>query len=149
MNDIIKADLDREITIKLLEGKSPETVSRELSCDVSRVYGVFRSSEYVKLCGEYLEKGLKSAALQSLHNITTIANDKKASQATRLKANQYIIDKTLEISDAQGHGNTPATMTQDQLASRLRELQREVNKRVKPIDTGVIDHAPDIDNMLS
>lgn len=139
MNDVVKSDIKAKIMQELLNGKDANTLISENKYDPNLVIGVSKSSEFVTQCGLQLERSLKVNAVTALHNIVDIMNDKKASQATRLKANTYIIDKALDFSAIGGAEASPSTMTQDQLAKRLQTLQKEANKRAKPIDTGVID----------
>ena len=146
MNNVAIINMKMEIAQRLLTGDSARAVSEYLCCDIIMVNEVLADPNFLQACGEELEKGLKIKALAALHNIEVIAGDDKASQATRLKANQYIVDKALEFNGLGGSDNTPANMSQRQLAERLKALQTEAITRAKPIDTGVIDHS--LDDML-
>jgi hypothetical protein len=106
--------------------------------------------DFLEQVQEHLEKDIKISGLAALRNIKKIADDPTGSKATQLKANQWLADKALEVNRLGFMTDTPATMTQDQLARRLKELQTEAVKRAKPIDTGVIEHKPsgDLSDML-
>ncbi len=146
MNDIIKTDLKENIVNLLLCGENPNTIAIKCKCDLNTVLLIMGSTNFLEKCTELVEKSIKSQVLSSIRNITLIANSKTASDVTRLKANQYIVDRSLEFNDNGHDTGEAATMTQEQLAARVKDLQNEVNKRAKPIDTGVIDMS--LDDML-
>lgn len=131
MNDVVKTDIKQIITQKLLQGEKPEDICRGLECDVNAVYAVQSSDNFAQAAIEHLEKNVKAASVKALQNIIKVAEDEKASQATRLKANQYIVDKALEFNELGGGEVSPATMSQQQLATRLAQLQKEAKKRIK------------------
>lgn len=133
MKDIEKQDLNKKIARLLVDGKNPQEVSSYLKCDIESVYSVFRSSEFVSVATDQLSGNVRSASLSALKNIIDISNDKKASQATRLKANQYIVDKALEFKEAGRDDSTLSTMTQDQLDKRFNDFEAELAKRAKKV----------------
>lgn len=110
---------------------------------------IMASNVFTERVKEHLEKDILISGLTAVKNIKTIASQEGISKATQLKANQWLAEKALEVNKL-GHTESPATMTQDQLARRLKELQNEAIKRAKPIDTGVIDalSSASIDDML-
>ncbi len=146
MNDVIKHDLREKIVNLLLCGSNPDITAKECDCDLSMVLAVMGSGDFSERISEHLEKDIKISGITALKNIKDIASDDTANKNTRLRANQWIAEKALETSALGSSGGAPATMTQDQLARRLQELQKEAIKRAKPIDTGVIDQ--DLDAML-
>ncbi len=139
MNEIVNADIKKEIAEKLANGETVDSISKELGCEPSVVSVISQSAEFLSKSAEILEKRVKLASLNALKNVESIANNEKASDATRLKASQFIIDKALEFSGLQGGDDAPSNMTQRQLIDRLKELQDEAINRAKPIDTGVLD----------
>jgi len=146
MNDLTNTNLRENITQSLLCGDNPQTVSDKHKCDIKTVLLVMGGKDFLERSTELLEKSVKSQALRAINNIAAIANNEKASDATRLKANMYIADRALDMNAVSGTDSEAATMTQDQLAARLKELQSEAIKRAKPIDGQVIDQS--IDDML-
>lgn len=149
MNDLINIDFVEKITLSLLSGENPDIVANNHKCDVSAVYGIMRSNVFSERVKEYLEKDILISGLTAVKNIKTIASQDGISKATQLKANQWLAEKALEVNKL-ADSESPATMTQDQLSRRLKELQNEAIKRAKPIKTGVIDQAPSInmDDMI-
>lgn len=143
-SDIINQDLTENIVLALLSGENPDNLHKHFSCDILTIHRIMASNVFQERVKENLEKGILINGLAALHNIKRIADDNSISKATQLKANQWLAEKALEINKLGGQGESPANMSQDQLARRLKELQSEAIKRAKPIDTGVID----IDNML-
>lgn len=150
MNDVIKADLKEKIINSLLCGVNPDTTSKEHECELSLVLEIMGGSDFQERISEHLEKEIKINGLAALRNIKTIADDDSANKNTRLRANQWIAEKALEINKLGGFDGSASTMTQSQLARRLQELQAEAIKRAKPIDTGVIEHnsRDDLSDML-
>ena len=150
MNDVVKADLRQKIINSLLCGSNPDNASEEHDCDLSLVLEIMGGSDFQERISEHLEKEIKINGLTALRNIKTIADDEDANKNTRLRANQWIVEKTMEFNGLGGSDGAAATMSQDQLARRLQELQQEAVKRAKPIDTGVIDATPqdDLSDML-
>lgn len=146
MNDVVKQDITKEIAALLVQGESPSAICKKLKIEENLVYGVMSGQEFAALCMETLDANLRSATLFAVRNIIRMADDEKISAATRLKANQYLVDKAKEIEGLGGSDLSPSTMSQDQLARRLNELQKEAIKRAKPIDTGV--DTPNLDDML-
>lgn len=151
MNDLINNDeLKQKILNLLLTGESPENTAKRLECDIFATQAVFESDIFATLSAELIEKRLKSAALRSVTNLSHIANDETIGANPRIRANEILLSKALEIKDLQGQEQSAANMTQDQLIRRLNDLQNEASKRAKPIDTGVIEHdANDLDDMFS
>lgn len=149
MNDLITIEKTEQIIISLLNGENPDTLKNKFNCELSQVYKIMASNVFSERVKEYLEKDILINGLTALRNIVKIAGEEGISKATQLKANQWLAEKALEVNKL-NHSETPATMTQDQLARRLTELQKEAIKRAVPINTGVIDQAPpiDIDDML-
>jgi hypothetical protein len=150
MTDVINHDLTAKIIEMLLCGSNPDTIIRECNCAPSVVFAIMGSAEFSEIISEHLEKEIKINGLAALHNIKAIADDESANNNTRLRANQWIVEKAMEFNSLGGSGGSASTMTQDQLARRLKELQTEAIKRSKPIDTGVIDDNPqeDLSEML-
>ena len=139
MNDIIPQNMRQDIVNALLMGENPDTIIKNFSCKAEDVLMIMGSGEFLEIVQDYLEKDIKISGLMALQNIKKIAQDDEGSKATRLKANQWLAEKALEVNKLGNTGDSPATMTQDQLARRLKELQAEAIKRAKPIDTGVIE----------
>jgi hypothetical protein len=139
MNDIIKADPKQKIIEKLLVGDSPEKIAKECQCQLFVVLEIVQSDEFSELIRDFLERDIQISGIIALKNIKKIASDDSISKATQLKANQWIAEKALEYNRLGTNSASPSTMTQDQLARRLKDLQNEALKRAKPIDTGVID----------
>ena len=150
MNDLVKQELTEKIILALLSGENPDMIMTKLSCDSNAVMRVMASNVFSERVREYLEKDIIISGLAAVKNIKTIAGQEGISKATQLKANQWLAEKALEFNKLGVDSDSPATMTQDQLARRLKELQNEAIKRAKPIETGVIDNPaqPDIDDML-
>lgn len=146
MNKIIKADIKSKIAEMLIQGENPENVREKLSCDISEVMGVLSDERFSLKAAEILRSQAQGFALIGLHNIARIANDKEASHATQLKASIALNQIAREYGETLADDLEPSTMSQSQLAARLKALQNEANVRAKPIDTGVIDQS--IDDML-
>lgn len=142
MNELINTDLKEKLINSLLCGVNPDIAAKEHDCALSVVLAVMGSGDFQERISEHLEKELKIAGVAALQNIKTIANDTEANKNTRLRANQWLVENAMNISKLVGSDGSPSTMTQDQLARRLQELQAEAIKRAKPIDTGVIEHTP-------
>jgi len=138
VSDIVGVDNSKIIEL-LLTGVNANEISSKLGCEHKMVIEVMRSASFIERSNELLASSLGSKALACLENINTIANDTEASQATRLKANQYIIDKAIDITAESGATSSPSTMTQDQLARRVKELDDELAKRAKPVDRDVVE----------
>lgn len=149
MNDLITQELTEKIILGLLSGENPDTLILKHSCGYSDIMRIMASNVFTERVKEHLEKDILISGLTAVKNIKTIASQEGISKATQLKANQWLAEKALEVNKL-GHTESPATMTQDQLARRLKELQQEAIKRAKPIDTGVIDalSSASIDDML-
>lgn len=100
---------------------------------------------------ELFKTQAKGVALIAHHNIMRIAFDPLATAATQLKASKILVDIARELEDLSPGDLQPANMTQNQLADRLKALQKEAIKRAKPIETGVIDQPQpaSLDDMLS
>lgn len=149
MNDVVKADLNQEIALLLLKGEKVQDICRGLECDENSVMSVRSSADFLQIAQEQFEKESKINGLTALRNIKNIADDVESSQATKLKANIWLAENARNINELVSDGESAATMTQEQLARRLTELQKEAIKRAKPIDTGVIEHnSPNIDDMI-
>jgi len=146
MNDLVKQDLHQLIASKLLAGENPDMIQKEFNCPLYVIHKIMGGNDFLEQASSFLEKSLKLQALTALKNISHIAGDDSISAATRLKANQWIAEKALEFNELGHNDDAPETMTQNQLARRLKELQSEAVKRARPIDAGVIDH--DLDGML-
>lgn len=146
MNDLVSQDLDEKIILALLQGENPDMVMTKFKCDLKTILKIMGSSGFSERIREYLERDLQLSGLVALKNIKNIASDDKISKATQLKANQWIAERALELNRLGFDADSPATMSQDQLARRLKALQQEAIKRARPIDTGVIEQS--IDDML-
>lgn len=140
MNDVEIIDLNKKIALNLIEGMTPKKVSEYLGCDISAVNMVFQSKQFVALATDQLSSNVRSASVSALKNIVDISNDKKASDATRLKASQYIVDKALEFKDAARDDNNASAMTQEQLSKRYEEFEAELAKRSKVVE---VEHLND------
>lgn len=140
MNDLITQELTEKIVVSLLSGENPDTIMSKHSCGYSDIMRIMASNVFQERVKEYLEKDIIISGLTAVKNIKTIASQEGISKATQLKANQWLAEKALELNRLGAGVDSPATMTQDQLARRLKELQNEAIKRAKPIDTGVIDN---------
>lgn len=143
MNELTAQDLEEKIIVSLLNGENPDMIKTKHNCDLSvimRIMGGVGFSERIK---EYLERDIQLSGLVALRNIKKIASDDNISKATQLKANQWIAEKALEFNKLGAGDDSPATMSQDQLARRLKTLQAEAIKRAKPIDTGVLENMLD------
>lgn len=149
MNDIVETNLYKSIANSLLFGDLPEVVAAKNKCTLNEVMNVVNSNNFQELCKEHVKKLININGLAAVNRI--IEESKMATSANiRLKANMWIAEKALEFNNLGDFDNSPATMTQDQLARRLKELQGEANKRAKPIDTGVTEQNPcDIEDMLA
>lgn len=143
MNEIVQDDLVEKITLLLLAGESPHEIQARISCELSLIYRIMGDNVFQERVQEYLEKDLIISGLVAVKNIKHIASEENVSRATKLKANQWLAEKALEINRIGVDSNSPSTMTQDQLARRLKELQNEAIKRAKPIETGVLDNMLD------
>lgn len=146
MNDLINQDMDEKIILALLQGENPDMIIKNFHCDLKTILRIMGGSSFSERIKEYIERDLQLSGLIALKNIKNIASDDKISKATQLKANQWIAERALELNRLGIDSDSPATMTQDQLARRLKELQQEAIKRSRPIDTGVIEQS--IDDML-
>ncbi len=149
MNDLLPIEKTELIVLALLQGENPDIAATKFQCDILTIHKIMASNVFSERVKEFLEKDILISGLTAIKNIKTIASQDGISKATQLKANQWLAEKALEVNKL-GAEETPATMTQDQLARRLKELQNEAIKRAKPIETGVIDQAPliNIDDML-
>ena len=146
MNEIVNVELKQKIAVELLRGKTSLEVSEHLKCDMIMVLEVLQGDFFIKNCKEQLAANVQSASLTAFKQIVDISQDSSSSQATRLKASQYIVDKATEYA-AEGRGSeTASTMTQDQLAKRYDEFEAEILKRAKPVKTKVIKQ--ELDDML-
>lgn len=143
MNDLIPHDLEQKIILGLLNGENPDTLQKAHNCDLSIIVRIMAGSAFSEQITEYLQRDIQISGLVALKNIKQIASDNSISKATQLKANQWIAEKALEYNRLGAGDDSPATMTQDQLARRLKTLQAEAVKRAKPIDTGVLDNMMD------
>lgn len=145
MNDIVNIDLNRKIAEQLILGKTPEEVQSQLKCGIDIVLGVFHSSGFVAVATDQLSGNVRSASLSALRNIIDISNDSKASTATRLKANTYLVDRALEFKEAGRDDNSPTMMSADQLNKRYEEFEKELSKRAKKIKAKpIIDNVEDM-----
>ena len=144
MNDLITQELTENIVSGLLQGENPDTLQKRFSCELSLIYKIMGSNVFSERIKEYLERDIQISGLVAIKNIKEIANSHNISKATQLKANQWLAEKALEFNRLGVDSDSPATMTQDQLARRLKSLQAEAVKRAIPIDTGVTDISLDI-----
>lgn len=140
MSNILPIDLTEKIVTGLLTGENPDILALKYSCELSQIYEIMGGVAFSERIKEYLEKDIQLSGLIALKNIKNIASDNTISKATQLKANQWIAEKALEFNRLGASDDSPATMTQDQLARRLQTLQQEAIKRAKPIETGVLDN---------
>lgn len=146
-NDVLlNSDLAESIVFDLLNGENPDRLKTKYNCELSLIFGIMDTNVFSERIKEHLEKDIQISGLAAIRNIKEIANNHNISKATQLKANQWLAEKALEFNRLGLDTDSPATMSQDQLARRLKALQAEAVKRVKPIDTGVIEQS--IDDML-
>lgn len=150
MNDLVKAELAENIVFDLLNGENPDMLKTKYSCELSLIHKIMGSSVFSERIKEFLERDIQISGLVAIKNIKQIASDDKISKATQLKANQWLAEKALEFNRLGIDADSPSTMTQDQLARRLKALQQEAIKRAVPIDTGVYEAVPssNLDDML-
>jgi hypothetical protein len=150
MNDLINQEMTENIVFDLLNGENPDTLKIKYSCELSLIHKIMGSSVFSERIKEFLERDIQISGLVAIKNIKSIASDDKISKATQLKANQWLAEKALEFNRLGIDADSPGTMTQDQLARRLKALQQEAIKRAIPINTGVIESvpSPSLDNML-
>lgn len=143
---VVTEELTEKIVSGLLSGENPDTLQTKFNCDISLIYKIMGSNVFSERISEYLQRDIQISGLMAIRNIKQIASDDQISKATQLKANQWLAEKALEFNRLGIDADSPATMTQDQLARRLKVLQAEAVKRAKPIDTGVIEQS--IEDML-
>jgi hypothetical protein len=140
MNDIVKTDLKVKIAELLLNGESVDRISTDLDCPASLVMSIQNSADFLSIISEQFEKESKIKGLKALRNIADIMDNPDSSQATQLKASIWLADNAKDMAQTVGEGDTEATMTQEQLARRLTEIQKELIKRSKPVNGFVIEH---------
>ena len=146
MNDLVKEELTEKIIQALLKGENPEAVSQYLLCDINVTYQIMASEAFRSLCKQKLESLVVFNGLAAINRIEEISR-LSASDMARLGASKWLAENALNINKLGHVTESPANMTQDQLARRLKDLQNEAIKRAKPIDTGVIEQSS-IDDML-
>jgi hypothetical protein len=129
----------------LLKGESPRFISKDLSCSEDYVYSILGSADFANKIKDLAENSCKVASLEAVETLKKIMLDNKISAPSRINAAKAILDKATEITGTDNDTESPANMSQRQLAERLKALQAEASERAKPIDTGVID----MDNLLS
>lgn len=139
MKDIITNDIKAKIAENILNGENPESVGNKLGLTLNQVLGVLGDKDFSAKLLILFKNQAKGIALLAHNNIVRIAFDTKASAATQLKASKILVDIARELEELSPNDLEPATMTQTQLADRLKALQKEAINRAKPIDTGVID----------
>lgn len=139
MKDIITNDIKAKIAENILNGENPENVGNKLGLTLNQVLGVLGDKDFSAKLLILFKNQAKGIALLAHNNIVRIAFDTKASAATQLKASKILVDIARELEELSPNDLEPATMTQSQLADRLKALQKEAINRAKPIDTGVID----------
>lgn len=139
MKDIITNDIKAKIAENILNGENPESVGNKLGLTLNQVLGVLGDKDFSAKLLILFKNQAKGIALLAHNNIVRIAFDAKASAATQLKASKILVDIARELEELSPNDLEPATMTQSQLADRLKALQKEAINRAKPIDTGVID----------
>lgn len=144
MKDIITNDIKAKIAENILNGENPESVGNKLGLTLNQVLGVLGDKDFSAKLLILFKNQAKGIALLAHNNIVRIAFDTKASAATQLKASKILVDIARELEELSPNDLEPATMTQSQLADRLKALQKEAINRAKPIDTGVID----VDSMV-
>lgn len=151
MKSLITIDQKAKIAELLIRGESPQGISDELNITVNQVLMVFNDGDFSAKCLELFKIQARGLALVALHNISRIAFDPSATSATQLKASKILADIAREMDDLYPSDLEPSNMSQNQLAERLKALQKEAIARAKPINTGVIECqvSPDLDDMLS
>jgi hypothetical protein len=133
MGSVKKVEKEAEIARRLLAGEAPNRIRRKIRCSLSTVFRVMQSQEFASQAIENIDKTIQSLSLIALHNIGRIAFDEDASQATRLKASQFLVDKGIDSAKLGGSAFTPSTMSQDQLIKTLDNMQKERDKRMKEL----------------
>lgn len=131
------SDKKKEIADLLLEGHSIEHIKKKTKCHQKTINSVLGSENFALHCMQVIENKVKISSLNAMKNILEIANNPKAAPATRLKANQFIVEKALDFKDLGGNLDAPSNMSQAALEKRMKELQDESNKR-----NNVIEHTP-------
>lgn len=140
MNDIIKKnDLKIRILDLLIEGKSITDIMSITQCDKKMIYSIVLDDKFAPKSAEICEKLLAAFSIRAVQELAEIMTDSSNAVNARIRASEVILNKAQDIKDKALQGLTPSTMSQDQLAARLNELQKEVTKRAKPIDTGITD----------
>lgn len=150
MTKLITMDQKTKIAERLIHGESPVSISTNLNITVNDVLLVLGDGDFSARLYDLFKTQAKGLALVALHNITRIAFDPAATVATQLKASKILADIAREMDEIHRDDLEPSNMTQNQLAERLKALQKEAIARAKPIDTGVIDieTSPSLDDML-
>jgi hypothetical protein len=150
MKDLITLDLKRQIVEKLINGDSPNEVSKYLNLSINQVLSVLGDVEISGKVADLFALQARGLGLVALHNISRIAFDTTASPATQLKASKILADIARELQELHPNDLEPAYMSQKSLTDRLSLLQKEAIKRSIPINADVIDNeAPiSIDDML-
>lgn len=150
MKDLITMDQKAKIAEMLIHGENPNNISTTLNIPINRVLMILGDGDFSARLLELFKNQAKGMAVIAHNNIARIAFDPTATAATQLKASKILVDIARELEDLHKDDLEPANMTQNQLAERLKALQKEAIARAKPIDTGVIEHKPviDLDNMI-
>lgn len=150
MKALITLDQKQKIAESLIHGESPNSISLNVGIPLNHVLNVLNDGDFSAKLLELFKNQARGVALIAHHNITRIAFDPTATAATQLKASKILVDIAREMDEIHRDDLEPSNMTQNQLAERLKALQKEAIARVKPIDTGVIDiePIPSLDDML-
>lgn len=151
----VLTDEKKQLVVELLlRGESPLYIAKSIGCIQSAVLSVLSCKGFADKCLEVFKSQSKGLALVALHNITRIAFSPDSTPATQLKASKILTDIARELDELSPDDLEPSTMTQSQIAERLKALQKEAASRARPVDTGQIDvpakrvNAPSIDDML-
>jgi len=150
MKALITQATRAQIAEKLIHGENPNNISKDLGIELNQVLMILGDGDFSARCLELYRNQARGLALVALHNISRIAFDPVATAATQLKASKILADIAREMDELHRDDLEPSNMTQNQLAERLKALQKEAILRAKPIDTGVIDlePVPSLDDML-
>lgn len=144
MKAIIPHDQKVKIAEKLIHGETPDKIASFFGLTQNDVLSLLGDKDFSAKLLELFKNRARGVAVIAHNNIMRIAFDEKATAATQLKASKILVDIAREMEELHPNDLEPANMTQNQLADRLKALQKEALNRTKPINTGVID----IDSML-
>lgn len=143
-------DDKQKILEKIIHGENLNSISIEFKVSINVILSILGDRDFAAKLLELFTNQAKGMALIAHNNIARIAFDTTASAATQLKASKALVDIARELQELSPNDLEPAYMSQNQLADRLKALQKEAINRAKPINTGVIEHTPtpSLDDMI-